>query len=126
MRLLQLLSVLCLFLFSSQYSFSQDYSKMPAAVQQKMDQNKIEGKNSLDGVFVKYAIVFNDGASMEKQIILQGLLKSEPAIRSANKNTQTGVWELVCNASFALENLKALIDPKGFQIDKLLSQLYFI
>jgi len=99
---------------------------MPAAVQQKMDQNKRDGKNILDGVSVKYNIVFNDGSSKEKQILLQQLLLSNSAIKSVLQLIPSSSWEVVCNADFTLENLKALVDPKGFQIDRVISEIYFI
>lgn len=99
---------------------------MPAAVQQKMDQNKRDGKNILDGVSVKYNIVFNDGSSKEKQILLQQLLLSNSAIKSVLQLIPSSSWEVVCNADFTLEKLKTLVDPKGFQIDRVISEIYFI
>ena len=86
MRLLQLLSVLCLFLFSSQYSFSQDYSKMPAAVQQKMDQNKIEGKDALNGIIKKHTIEFESCGSLEK---------ANATLASLNNYTDIVRWEFL-------------------------------
>ncbi len=55
---------------------------MPAAVQQKMDQNKRDGKDALNGILKKHTIEFESCGSLEKaNTTLAGLQQYNDIIR---------------------------------------------
>lgn len=99
--------VCAIFLFPS-LSFSQDYSSMPVEIQSRMDQNKVQGRDILDGIETVFAVTINLENAQSIQT-LSNQLSVDETISSFNISADGKQLQAICKARVQIEDLKAYI-----------------
>lgn len=112
------------FLLLTRMATAQNYADMPPAIQAKMDQNKIDGKDYLTGIYVHYEIQFG-GIDTDEQILkLQQLLASNAKAVNYYFDESNKHVSFTCDAKYNLKALKAFLKDEGLEINHLFKQEY--
>ncbi len=133
LTLLRIKSLRMLFAFCilaiSNISFGQelDYHSVSSEVQNKLDQNKVQGLALLSGIWIEYDLTFwaNDGS--DRLNVLKNILTSElqaEAIVSSSSNEMRLTFH--CPAINGFDQIKEKISPDGFEMNELHQYNFFV
>ena len=127
MKLLIILFASCVSLLSSS-CFGQviDYHSVSKEVQNKLDQNKLQGLPLLSGIWIEYDLTFwaNDGSY--RLDVLKNILSSELQAENINSAAHDEMrLTFRCLATNGFDQIKEIIDQDGFEMNEL-HQYYFL
>lgn len=91
-------------LLLSAFSYGQRYESMPAAVQSKMEQNKMEQKAKFDGIEVVFFVTLDHLEPASRQKLLS-ILEQDEKIEKINFSADGKLLELTCHVLTQIEEI---------------------
>jgi hypothetical protein len=123
------LVIILLALSASNSAFGQelDYHSVSTEVQNKLDQNKVQGLPLLSGVWIEFDLTFwaNDGSA--RLNILKNILSSDlqaEMIQSSPSDEMRLIFR--CPAINGFDQIKEKISPIGFEMNELHQYNFFV
>lgn len=112
------------FLLLTRMATAQDYSKLPLEIQNKMNENKANGKELFTDIYFHYEIQFG-GVDTPEQIqkLQQSLANNAKAINYFYDTSNNHV-SFTCEAKYDLKALKSFLKNEGLEINHLFKQEY--
>jgi len=103
---LSLLILLIIMSFSISTLNAQEYQNMPIAVQQKMDDNKVAGLDTYNGIEAHYNVELANLQNSDKAI-LASLFEGDPKIKLFSIEENNSILSVVSNANYTIKDIKA-------------------
>lgn len=118
-----LLIVSMLFILNN--SIAQNSDNMPVDVRARMDQNKLEGKPFMDGIYTQYEVLFWGADTEEKRFLLINRLQESIGAISVTFDPTTNHFSFVCSALVDKDIIKNSIIPE-FEINNVYKESYIL
>lgn len=102
---------------------AQNYSQLSPAVQDKMDQNKIDGKPIMEGIYTHYEVFFWGADTQVKRDILIGILQNNISATSISYDAVSFHFSFVCPSIYSTDDIKNNIIP-DYEINNIYKEDY--
>ena len=101
-----LLSIFVTGFFFTENVSAQEYDNMPVFIQQKMDENKVNGENIYNGIEAKFHVVIAN-LSNEDVSALIAELQNDNKIKSVEFENNGNILSLITDGNYSIKNVKA-------------------
>lgn len=101
-----LLSIFVIGFFFAGIVSAQEYDNMPVFIQQKMDENKLNGENIYNGIEAKFHVVIAN-LSIENVSAFISELQNDAKIKSVEFENNGNILSLITDGDYTIKNVKA-------------------
>lgn len=107
---------LVVMLFFSSNLIAQDYQNMPVAVQQKMDENKVNGLHIYDGIEAHFQIELGH-LENAGSVNLSSQLENDSTIKSFSLANNSSTLTIISKGNYTIKDIKAHLVNTGASIE---------
>lgn len=120
---LLLAGFLCCAAFQTQ---AQSYDNMPAAVQKKIDENKKNSLDPMNGIKVDYEFTIAGVTDTQSSQVLENLLQAECGLIAYHYNPSNQHVSFTVPARVNYDVLKSVLKNKGFSFGLFFKENYYL